>query len=337
MVHPERRSRWRRERVTWRSAGSSTPRGSGENHGNGTPGVGPREDAAPVGVDQGAGCEVRAHPDHAVLVGVPGVREDPRRRRDRRGRTCDARGLVRTRDAATEGEPPPIRVLTLHGALPYRHPVRLPSRPDSYGPGRIGPAASEVTVRVHLVDGTYELFRAHFSKRPSREAPDGRDVKATVGVVSSLLWLLADEDEAVTHLAVAFDNPIESWRNVRFPPYKDGTGVDPALLAQFDGVEDAVRAIGVTVWSMDEQEADDALGAAALTYTEDDRVEQVRIMTPDKDLGQVVRGERIVQVDRSREKVLRRGRGHRPERGAAERRSRICSRWWATPPTASRA
>jgi 5'-3' exonuclease len=155
-------------------------------------------------------------------------------------------------------------------------------------------------VRLHLVDGTYELFRAHFSKRPPRRGPDGRDVKATVGVVSSLLGLLSDEEEAVTHLAVAFDNPIESWRNDRFPGYKDGSGVDPDLLAQFDGVERAVAALGVTVWSMDHHEADDALATAAVRWA--DEVDQVRILTPDKDLAQVVRGDRVVQIDRSRGK-----------------------------------
>ncbi|MFA9445235.1 5'-3' exonuclease H3TH domain-containing protein [Egicoccus sp. AB-alg6-2] len=156
-------------------------------------------------------------------------------------------------------------------------------------------------MRLHLVDGTYELFRAHFSKRPDRTDVHGRDVKATVGLVNGLLQLLEDGDEQVTHLAVAFDNPIESWRNVRFPAYKDSTGVDESLLAQFDGVEAAVRALGVTVFSMREQEADDALGAAALRFV--DEVEQVRILTPDKDLGQVVRGDRIVQVDRLRDKL----------------------------------
>ncbi len=153
-------------------------------------------------------------------------------------------------------------------------------------------------MRLHLVDGTYELFRSHYSRRPSREAPDGRDVKATVGVVDAVLSLLEDEDEQVTHLAVAFDNPIESWRNERFEGYKDGSGVDADLLAQFDLVEEAVRALGVVVWSMDRYEADDALATAAVRWAPE--VEQVRILTPDKDLGQVVHGARIVQVDRMR-------------------------------------
>lgn len=153
-------------------------------------------------------------------------------------------------------------------------------------------------MRLHLIDGTYELFRSHFSKRPGRRTPDGRDVKATVGVVDSLLQLLADPRERVTHVAVAFDNPIESFRNRRFAGYKDGSEVDPALLAQFDDVEVAVAALGVTVWSMDEYEADDALATAAIRFAGE--VEQVRILTPDKDLAQVVRGDRIVQVDRLR-------------------------------------
>lgn len=162
-------------------------------------------------------------------------------------------------------------------------------------------------MRLHLVDGTYELFRAHFSKGPSRTAPDGRDVKATVGVVSSLLRLLADEAEQVTHLAVAFDNPIESWRNERFPGYKDSSDVAPELLAQFDAVERAVTDLGVVVWSMDRHEADDALATAAARWggldgPVVDGADQVRILTPDKDLGQVVRGERIVQIDRLRDK-----------------------------------
>ena len=156
-------------------------------------------------------------------------------------------------------------------------------------------------MRLHLLDGTYELFRAHYSKGPDRSAPDGRDVKATVGLVSTLLRLLDDPDEAPTHLAVAFDNPIESFRNRRFEGYKDGSEIDPALLAQFDAAEDAVRSCGVAVWSMDEYEADDALATAAVRFA--DVVEQVRVLTPDKDLAQVVSEQHVVQVDRRRELV----------------------------------
>lgn len=157
-------------------------------------------------------------------------------------------------------------------------------------------------MRVHLVDGTYELFRAHFSKRPARTDPDGQDVKATVGLVESLLALLRDEDESVTHLAVAFDNPIRSFRNDLFAGYKDDRGVPEALLRQFDLAEEATRALGVTVWSMADQEADDALATAAFRWEHD--VEQVRILSPDKDLSQCVRGVRIVVVDRRRGLVI---------------------------------
>ncbi len=156
-------------------------------------------------------------------------------------------------------------------------------------------------LRLHLVDGTYELFRAHHAPGPTRTDPAGRDVKATVGVVSTLLRLLHDDDEAVTHLAVAFDHPITSWRNRELASYKDGADTDPALLAQFDRVEDAVAALGVTVWPQDEYEADDVLASAALRYSPD--VDEVRILTPDKDLAQVV-GDRVVQVDRARGRVL---------------------------------
>lgn len=156
-------------------------------------------------------------------------------------------------------------------------------------------------MRLHLVDGTYELFRAHYSKRPEHRDPSGADRKATVGVVASLLALLHDPDEAVSHLAVAFDNPIRSFRNDLFPDYKSDEGVLPALRAQFDPVEEAVRALGVVVWSMREHEADDGLATGARRFG--DQVEQVRILTPDKDLGQCLRGDRVVQVDRLRRKV----------------------------------
>ena len=155
-------------------------------------------------------------------------------------------------------------------------------------------------MRLHLIDGTYELFRAHYSKRPDRTDHDGRDVKGTAGFVSSILGLLAEEE--VTHVAVAFDNPIESFRNERFPGYKDSSGVDQAILDQFDLVEDAAAALGLVVWSMGELEADDALGAAAVRFV--DAVDQVRIATADKDLAQVVDGDRIVQLDRRGDRVI---------------------------------
>ena len=156
--------------------------------------------------------------------------------------------------------------------------------------------------RLHVIDGTFELYRAHFSKRPGKIAPDGQDVKATAGVVSSLLSLLADRGEAVTHLAVAFDNPITSFRNELYDGYKTGEGMEVVLADQLDLVEDAVRALGIVVWSMQEFEADDALATAARRYAPE--VEQVRIMTPDKDLGQCVRGDAVVQVDRMRQRVI---------------------------------
>jgi 5'-3' exonuclease len=155
--------------------------------------------------------------------------------------------------------------------------------------------------RLHLVDGTYELYRAHFSPRPGHLDPSGADRKATVGLVASLLALLSEADEAVTHLAVAFDNPIRSFRNDLFPAYKSDEGVPPELRAQFDPVEEAVRAIGVTVWSMQEHEADDALASGARRFAGE--VGQVRIISPDKDLAQCLRDDRVVQVDRRQRKV----------------------------------
>src|SRR3954467_4096367 len=157
-------------------------------------------------------------------------------------------------------------------------------------------------MRVHLVDGTFELFRAHFSKRPPHNAPAGWDAKATVGVVQSLINMTWDPNEAVTHLAVAFDNPIRSFRNDLYAGYKSDEGVPPELRAQFDAVEAAVRALGVAVWSMREHEADDGMATGAARFR--DQVEQVRILTPDKDLGQCIRGERVVQVDRRQGKVI---------------------------------
>ena len=146
--------------------------------------------------------------------------------------------------------------------------------------------------RLHLVDGTYELFRAHYAPRPDHSAPGGWDAKATVGVAASLLALLNDPDEAVTHIAVAFDNPIRSFRNDLFPAYKSDEGVEPALRAQFDTVEAAVRALGIVVWSMRDHEADDGMATGARLFA--DQVDQVRIMSPDKDMAQCLRGDRVV-------------------------------------------
>jgi 5'-3' exonuclease len=167
-------------------------------------------------------------------------------------------------------------------------------------------------VRVHLVDGTYELYRAHFSPRPDHREPSGTDAKATVGIVESMLALLHDADEAVTHLAVVFDNPIRSFRNDLYPPYKSDEGVPPELRAQFDAAERAVGAIGVSVWSMREYEADDGLASGARKFR--DEAEQVRILTPDKDLGQCIRGDRVIQVDRRQKKVTNEA-AFRVERG----------------------
>jgi 5'-3' exonuclease len=157
-------------------------------------------------------------------------------------------------------------------------------------------------MRLHLIDGTFELFRAHFSKRPGHVTPAGREAKATVGLAASLIALLHDADEAVTHLAVAFDNPIRSFRNDLWPGYKTEEGVPAELLAQFDPAEEAARSLGVTVWSMRDFEADDALATAAGLFR--DQVDQVRILTPDKDLGQCLAGRRVVQVDRVRKKEI---------------------------------
>jgi 5'-3' exonuclease len=151
-------------------------------------------------------------------------------------------------------------------------------------------------MRLHVVDGTYELFRAHFSKRPERKD------KAIVGLTASMLSLLHEAEERVSHVAIAFDNPIRSVRNEWFEGYKTDEGVPEELLAQFDGAEEAALAIGMVVWSMDRYEADDALATAAARWAND--VEQVRILTPDKDLGQCLRGTRVVQVDRLRRGVI---------------------------------
>jgi 5'-3' exonuclease len=147
---------------------------------------------------------------------------------------------------------------------------------------------------VHLIDGTYELFR-HYYALPSARDRDGREVAAVRGVLASVLGMVR---EGATHIAVATDHVIESFRNGLWPGYKTGAGIEPDLLAQFWPLEETLSAAGITVWPMVEFEADDALAAAAVAAARDERVERVIICTPDKDLAQCVRGTRIVQLNR---------------------------------------
>ncbi|MEI7846832.1 MAG: 5'-3' exonuclease H3TH domain-containing protein [Chloroflexota bacterium] len=156
-------------------------------------------------------------------------------------------------------------------------------------------------MKIHLVDGTYELFRHHFGA-PPRKSAVGQEVGATLGLVKSLIALLAQPD--VTHVAVAFDHVIESFRNDLFSGYKTGAGVDPALMAQFPLAEAAVSALGLAVWPMLEFEADDALASASLKFEHETALEQIVICSPDKDLAQLVSGSRIVCWDRRRAIVL---------------------------------
>ncbi len=149
-------------------------------------------------------------------------------------------------------------------------------------------------MQVHLIDGTYELFR-HFYAWPSMRDAEGREVGAVKGVLASVLSMTK---EGATHMGVATDHVIESFRNDLWPGYKTGEGVDPDLKAQFPLLEDALRALGVVVWPMVDMEADDALAAAAALAEKDPRVDRIVICTPDKDLSQCVRGTRVVQLDR---------------------------------------
>ena len=155
-------------------------------------------------------------------------------------------------------------------------------------------------MKLHLVDGTFELFRAHFGAPPAT-APDGREVGATRGLLRSLLALL--NDDGVTHVAVAFDHVIESFRNGLFPGYKTGEGVPAELMAQFELAERATHALGVVVWPMVEFETDDALATAAARWADAEGVEQVVICSPDKDLAQCVSGARVVTFDRLRREL----------------------------------
>jgi 5'-3' exonuclease len=155
-------------------------------------------------------------------------------------------------------------------------------------------------VIVHLIDGTYELFR-HFYAVPPASGKDGVEIGAVRGVIASIRGML--NSRVATHIGVATDHVIESFRNELWPGYKTGEGIDPNLWSQFPLLEEALKAFGVVVWPMVEYEADDALAAAAVKASADPRVTQVRICTPDKDLSQCVSGTRIVQEDRLRRTI----------------------------------
>lgn len=148
-------------------------------------------------------------------------------------------------------------------------------------------------MKVHLVDGTYELYRQHFGQATRHSEPP--PLAATIGVLSSTLQLIAD---GATHIGVASDHVIESFRNDLYEGYKTSEGMEPVIMHQIPLVEDALRTMGITVWPMEEYEADDALGSAARVAAADTRVQQVVMLTPDKDLGQCVTGTRVVQFDR---------------------------------------
>ena len=156
-------------------------------------------------------------------------------------------------------------------------------------------------MKIHLVDGTYELFRAYFAL-PSISAPDGREVGAVRGLLQTLISLLRQPD--VSHIAVAFDSEILSFRNDLFAGYKTGEGTPPELLVQFPLAERAASALGLVVWPMVEFEADDVLGAAAVRWQDAAGVEQIVLCSPDKDMAQVVRGDRVVTLDRRKDIVM---------------------------------
>ena len=168
---------------------------------------------------------------------------------------------------------------------------------------------------VHLVDGTYELFRHFYGLRRFNKGED-KPLGAVAGVLTTVLQML---EKGATHLGVATDHVIESFRNDLWSGYKTGDGIDPALWAQFWPLEEALRALGVAVWAMEELEADDALASAARLAGEDPQVRQVCIWTPDKDLAQCVQGDRIVQVDR-KTNVIRNGEGVKAKFGVDPQR-----------------
>ncbi len=154
-------------------------------------------------------------------------------------------------------------------------------------------------MKVHLVDGTYELFR-HYFALPSAQDVEGHEVGALVGVLASMLGLL---EGGATHIAVATDHVVESFRNDLWEGYKSGEGLEPELWQQFHPLEDALRAMGVVVWAMTDLEADDALASGAAFVAQDKDVEQILICTPDKDLAQCVVGTRVVQFDRRKREL----------------------------------
>ncbi len=155
-------------------------------------------------------------------------------------------------------------------------------------------------MEVHLIDGTYELFRHYFAVPAARDA-DGNEIGAVRAVVKSVLAMIRD---GATHVGVATDHVIESFRNSLWPGYKTGAGIDPALFSQFPLLEQALEAAGVAVWPMVEFEADDALASAAALAARDPRVDRVLICTPDKDLAQCVRGTRVVQLNRRKKQMF---------------------------------
>ncbi len=158
-------------------------------------------------------------------------------------------------------------------------------------------------MQVHLLDATYELFRAHFAPRPQHLDRDGNPANATIGLIDNVLYLT--REDGVTHLACASDHVIESWRNARWPGYKTGAGIDPALRRQFQQGEDALRALGVVVWPLVEWEADDGLATGVARWADDPSVERVVIMTPDKDMAQLVREDgSVVMYDRRQRKLI---------------------------------
>ena len=156
-------------------------------------------------------------------------------------------------------------------------------------------------MKIHLVDGTYELFRAHFGA-PPKKAPDGMEIGATLGLVRSMMLLLSDPE--VTHVAVAFDHVIESFRNKLYPGYKSSAGVDPVILNQFPLAEKLVSALGMVIWPQVKFEADDAIATAVAKFKKVKSVEQIVICSVDKDLTQMVEGDRVICWDRRREITL---------------------------------